>query len=215
MLEIAGRHKVSRKALDAALVATEATLGKGDVPAPRAIAKLAAFGSEGFRATCVLIEVGRHHYRTHELLRATYHKGDEELLIALAARDLPSWGTWSALEGLGVTGSKAARKYLLGRLENERDAGLFMSSAKGLAHMKEKRAVKPVGEQLLKFEEGWAGVAPHLVRVLGDIGDRQAAEYLMRYCLDDRAAQAVLAESYLRTIHPPFADRVARKKKQE
>ena len=53
------------------------------------------------------------------------------------------------------------------------------------------------------------------MRVLGDIGDRKAAEYLMRYCLDDRATQATLAESYLRSIHPPFAERVARKTKKE
>ena len=68
--------------------------------------------SEGFRALCVLIEVGKGHYRTENLLRLTYHKGDEQYLIALAGMNLPNFGTWTALKGLGATDSKKARQYL-------------------------------------------------------------------------------------------------------
>ncbi|MHC4341595.1 MAG: hypothetical protein ACYSX0_15465, partial [Planctomycetota bacterium] len=211
MLEAAAHHKVSRKALQAALDANAAELGGGDL---RKRNSLATFGSEGFRAVCALIEVGHHHYRTEELLKATYRKGDEKHLLDLAAMgDLPNFGSWTVLRGLGVTQSKKARKYLLGVLETKKDAGLFMSAAKGLAHMKEKRAVKPVGEQLVKCEELYAGVERHLIGVLSDIGDRSCVRYLEAYGKDARARHPDLAISHLERIDKKAAERVRKARK--
>ena len=212
LLEVAGRHGVSRAALDAAIAATDAELGKGALSAAEARGRLARFGSEGFRAVCCLIEVGKHHVYTHRLLKATYSKGDEKYLIALAGMDLPNYGTWSVLEGLGVLDSKRAGQYLLERLKTERNAGNFMSAARGLAHRKERKAVRPIGEQLLRFDEGWGGVTIHLIQALAAIGDRSAARYLEKYCLDERATESTLAEDVLRNLDPKAARRVKKKR---
>ena len=107
-------------------------------PAPGAardeMARLAGFGSEGFRAVCALIEVGPHHYRTVELLQLTYRPGDERHLLVLAKKDgLPNFASWSVLEGLGVADTDAVRTFLLDVLRHDDDAGEFMAAAKGLA----------------------------------------------------------------------------------
>ena len=52
------RFEAPRAALVAALRATAATLGKGDIPAKKAIEDLAKLGDSGFRAVCALITVG-------------------------------------------------------------------------------------------------------------------------------------------------------------
>jgi hypothetical protein len=206
MLEVAERFTVSKKALQAALDANAAELRGGDEGKRKA---LSAFGSEGFRAVCALIEVGHHHYRTEELLRDTYRKGDEKHLLELAAMDdLPNFGSWTVLRGLGVTQSKKARKCLLAVLEAREDAGLFMSAAKGLAHMKEKKAVKPIGDQLLKFEDPYSGVERHLVGALADIGDRSCVRYFEAYGKDERARHADIAISSLELLDKKAAERV-------
>ena len=46
--------------------------------------RLEEYGSEGFRAVCVLLETGHVHYRTWKLLEVTWRPGDECHLIALA-----------------------------------------------------------------------------------------------------------------------------------
>lgn len=198
--EAARRYEVPRDALEAALRATAATLGKGDVPERKALDDLAKFEGIGFRAVCALLTVGHHHYRTSELLRVTYQPGDEKLLLDLAEEDLPGWGSWGVLEGLGVTKSKKARKYLLGRLARETDSGLFMSTAQGLAHLGEREAVPTVAARLLAFDPQWGGVQRHLVVVLGRIGGPEACTALERYAADERAKHAEMARRFLEQL---------------
>ena len=67
----------------------------------------------GFRAVCALLEVGQAHYRTHELLAATWHPGDERHLLALASGPaLPNFASWSVLRGLGCADTPVVRAYL-------------------------------------------------------------------------------------------------------
>ena len=172
-------------------------IGKGDVPPQKALADLEKHGRDGFRAVCSLLLVGHHHYRTWELLRVTYRPGEEKHLLELAEETLPGYGTWSALEGLGVTKSKKARTYLLDRLAKEENSGLFMSAAQGLAHLGEKKAVPIVAEKLLSFERGWSGVERHLVTVLFRIGGKEARRALEGYAKDERAKHADMARRFL------------------
>ena len=78
--------------------------------------------------------------------------------------------------------------------------------------MKEPKAVKPVGEQLLRFAKGWSGVENPLIKALGEIGDKKAAKYLEKYCLDERASQAAIAERVLKKLDPKAAARVEKAK---
>jgi hypothetical protein len=183
----AAPYDVSDEALKAALEATAATIGKGDVPRDKAMAALTGFESQGFRAMCALLCVGHVHYRTSDLLAATYQEGDEQHLLALAEKDLPNYAGMTVLEGLGRTGSDAAREYLVERIKKEKDPGLFTWTARGLAHLKEGKVVPPVGEQLLRFDKAWAGLERYLVEVLCTVGGVEAEEVLRRYVGDPRA----------------------------
>ncbi len=181
-LQIAERREVSPAALQAVLDASASLLpqqdGAPEVP-PDAMDRLITFGSEGFRAACVLIECGQVHYRTHELLAATWHPGDERILLALAAGPaLPKFGDWAVLRGLGVADTPVVRRYLLTRLAREQDAGLFMSAAQGLAMLGERDVARMIGERILEFRDGWGGVAPPLVVALEQLGGERAEEYL-------------------------------------
>lgn len=195
--QAAARFDVPHEAVRAALVATAATLGKGEVPPQQALDDLAKLGPVGFRAVCALVAAGHTHYRTWQLMQATYEKGDEDLLLALAEEDLPGYAVWSVLEGLGATGSAKGRAYLLERIAREQDAGCFMAAAQGLAHLGEQRAVPVIGERLLAFEPGWSGVEGHLVSALGRISGPEAREILERYAADERAKQAAMARRFL------------------
>ena len=204
MLEAARRRQVSPAALQAALDATAALL-RGDTSQNAA---LAGHGSEGFRALCALLEVGHHHARTFELLQATYRAGDEQHLLDLARLELPNLALMSVLEGLGVADTEAVRGFLLFRLLTDDDPGTYMATARALGHLKEKRAVKAIGRQLMKFDPGWAGVEAPLVRALGAIGDKGAAGALARYAVHDRAKQAGQALVELQRLDPAAANRV-------
>ena len=110
-------------------------------------------------------------------------KGDEQRLLDMAERfDLPNFAGWSVLEGLAaVADTGEVRNYLLARLRTESDAGLFMAAAKGLARLREQRAVALIGEQLLARREGWQGVAPHLEAALEHIGGEAAQKLLAEF----------------------------------
>jgi hypothetical protein len=196
----ARRFQPSPEALVAALRATAATIGKGDVSANQALDELAKHGSDGFKAVCTLLLVGHHHYRTWQLFRATYRHGDEKILLELAEETLPGFGTWSALEGLGATDAAKARTYLLARLKREKGSGLFMSAAQGLAHLGERRAVPVIAERLLAFEPAWSGVERHLVTCLGRLGGPEARRALERYAKDERAKGAATAQMWLKNM---------------
>ena len=173
---------VGEPALQAALRATAAELGTPGLVAADCRDALAKTGSEGFRALCILIDLGHHHYRTPDLLALCWAKGDEQRLLELAARDdLPNLASWSVLEGLAVADTKDVRDYLLSRLHSEKDAGLFMAAAKGLARLRDERAVPLIGERLLARREGWQGVAPHLVTALERIGGEAAQTVLAEF----------------------------------
>lgn len=195
--ENAAKYEVSREAIETAMTASGAVM-KGS---PDADAKLAALGkldSEGFRATCALIESGNSHWRTWRLLEATWRPGDEKHLVALASGEpLPNYASWSVLEGLGVADTPAVRALLLQRLQAEKDAGLYMAAAKGLAHLGAKEAVEPIAARLLEYRKGWFGVAPHLIRTLATIGGQPARACLEKVAESEHEEIAKMARSAL------------------
>jgi hypothetical protein len=199
LLELASAREVSREALQAALDASAALLSP-TTPDDEPLAKFAAFGSEGFRAVCVLLEAGHSHYRSWELLKAGWHPGDERHLIALAAGpDLPNYASWTVLHGLGVADTPAVRTLLADRLSTEDDPGLYMATAQGLALLGRRELAGPIGDRVLEFRPAWVGVLPHLVQALGELGGPAAIDRLERIAGDERCVQwqgvlAVLAK---------------------
>jgi hypothetical protein len=207
MLERAAARDVSRPALQAALDASAAEVGVAGVEAG-ALDRLAAFGSEGLRATCVLLEVGHAHYRTWKLLEATWTPGDEQHLVALATfEDLPNFASWQVLEGLGVADTPAVRAYLTERLSTEQDPGLFMATAKGLAHLGAREAAAAIGDRVLLFLDGWSGVERHLVEALAELGGPVAVERLERIARDPRSSSVESALRALDGLDPEAATR--------
>jgi len=153
-------------------------------------------GEDGFRASCALLLVGHHHYRTSELFKATYRPGLESMLIELAGEPLPRLAGWSVLQALGATGAEPAREYLLKRLAREEDLGLFMSAARGLAKLGERAAVPIVAKRLI----GSAGVETYLIGALGQIGGPEARKALEAYIADERAKHADAAREWLKRM---------------
>ncbi|MBK8975978.1 MAG: hypothetical protein IPM29_08630 [Planctomycetes bacterium] len=196
MLELAAERGVPEAALRAALDASAALLGVDGVPAD-AMARFRALGNDGFRAACVLLEAGHSHYRSDELLAATWQPGDERLLIELAQGEpLPNFASWSVLRGLAVADTDEVRELLLGKLDSD-DAGLFMSAAEGLARLGERRAVGPLAARLLQFRPDHAGVETYLVTALGRLGGEAARSALGRYAGDERARASAAARRAL------------------
>jgi hypothetical protein len=194
---IAAKRSISGQAIDAALAASGALLQRNPDTEAKLV-QLAKFGSEGFQAVCVLLEAGNSHWQSWRMLEATWHPGDEKYLIALASGDpLANYASWSVLEGLGVADTPQVRALLLNRLETEVDAGLYMATAKGLAHLDAKEAVSPIAARLLEYRESWGGVAPHLIRVLAVIGGQQARACLVTIAASKRDVLAKLARSAL------------------
>ena len=154
LLERATARQVSREVLQEALDASAWLLGDVTIDAA-VMQRLAAHNSEGFRAVMALLEVGHSHFRTWEMLKATWRPGDERHLLALASGpELPNFAMWTVLEGLGVADTVEVRAYLLKVLAEEADAGLFMSAAAGLAHLGAREAIGAIGKRVLEFREG-------------------------------------------------------------
>lgn len=208
LLECAEARSVSREVLQDALEASAALIGVDGARADAA-ARLAACGSEGFRAVCALIEVGHTHYRTWQLLRETWRPGDERHLLALAARDdLPGFASWAALEGLGCADTPAVREFLRQLLPAETDPGRFMAAAAGLAHLGAREAVDDIAAAVLAFRPEWVGVAPHLITSLGELGGEAAVRQLEAIGRDPRCAQLAAVLAALDRLDRDAADRV-------
>ncbi|HEX6811335.1 MAG TPA: hypothetical protein VF384_06920 [Planctomycetota bacterium] len=197
LLERATAREVSREVMQEALDAS-AELFAGVAITDAKFAALRARGSEGFRAVCAMLDVGHSHWRTWELLEATWRPGDERHLLALAGGpDLPNYAMWSVLQGLGAADTAEVRTYLRKRLADEQDAGLYMSIAAGLAHMGAREAIGEIGARVREFREDWSGVQPHLLRSLAEFGGAEAAKELEaigcdKGCKDVKALLAVL-----------------------
>lgn len=180
LLDLAKQREVSAPAMQEALDASARLLGD-ETTSPDVLQRLAARGSEGFRAVVVLLEVGHVHVRTVELLAATWRPGDERHLFALASGpSLPNYASWVVLEGLGVADTPPVRTFLTERLASERDAGLYLSAAKALARLGERAAIGPIADRLLEAHAGWQGVDPQLVATLGAFGGAEAVTALER-----------------------------------
>jgi hypothetical protein len=182
MLALLGRARVGELALDAALRATAAEIDARGLDRTACREALAKHGSEGFRALCVLLQVGHHHVRTPDLLALVWSPGDEARLLELAVRtDLPNSAACSVLEGLAVADTTAVREYLRTRLQAETDAGRFTAAAKGLARLRDTGAVPLIGARLLERRAGWQGAAPDLVTALQRIGGDAAQRIVAQY----------------------------------
>lgn len=178
---------VPATALDAARAANRA-LRDGDAAAETAA--LQGFGRDGFAAVLALLGAGEGHYRTDRLLAATCYPGAEKEMLALAeGPPLPNFGSWALLRGLAAADTPEVRDYLLDRIARERDPGLYMSAAEALGRLKEGRATVAVAEQVLRFEERWSGVEPHLLHALARMGGEAAVPHLARFLGDERARQ--------------------------
>ncbi|MFO1076293.1 MAG: hypothetical protein U1E73_01040 [Planctomycetota bacterium] len=196
MLDRAAKREVSRETLQLALDASASFVG-GDVPAD-AMAKLAAAKSEGFRAVCVLLECGHTHFRTVDLLRATWQPGDERHLIALASGpELPNYASWSVWRGLACADTPAVRKLLRDRFAAEEDAGIYMSVAGALAALGVHEVSQAIGDRVLEFRPGWVGVEPHLIDALGHLGDDKAIAALREIAGDPKCRNAAAAKAWL------------------
>ncbi|MBL8753906.1 MAG: hypothetical protein JNK15_11465 [Planctomycetes bacterium] len=178
LLPRAAAREVSPEAMQAALDASAALLGVEGAPAD-ALERLRARKSEGFRAVCVLIEVGHVHVATWQLLHATWQPGDERHLLGLASQpELPQWGMWAALGGLSCADTPAVRAFLLARLPNETDSGHAMSIAEALARLGERSAVAPIAAHVLAFRSEWSGVEADLLQAVATIGGPDAVRQL-------------------------------------
>src|SRR5262245_27065826 len=207
MIERAAARQVPREVLQAALDASAQLIGDREVAAG-ATERLAAFGSEGFRAVCALIEVGHAHYRTWELLRATWHPGDERHLLALAAGpELPNFASWTVFEGLGAADTPEVRAWLQARLRDEPDAGIWMAVAKGLAHLGDQGAAKAIGARVLEARTGWDGVEPHLIDALAELGGPDAIAALEKIAAKPDGRHWQPALSALERLQPEAAAR--------
>jgi hypothetical protein len=207
LLARAAARDVRPQALQAAVDAA-ADLFAG-MTAEGASGDLIPFGSEGFRAVCAMLEVGRSHFRMNELLIATWRPGDEQLLLELAkGPPLPNWATWTVLRGLGAADTEEVRAYLLQRLATEEDPGNYMSIAYALARLGRREAAAAIGDRALEFREAWAGVEGHLVAALAELGGADAITRLERLAADGRANSRQRALDALDTLDAAAAARV-------
>jgi hypothetical protein len=207
MFELASKREVSREALQAALDASASLLKP--TRDDGALEKLRPFASEGFRAVCVLLEVGHSHYRTWEMLQATWRPGDERALLALASGpELPNYASWVVLQGLGVADTPAVRAMLLERLRTETDAGLFMSAADGIALLGAQEGAAAIGDRVLEFRKDWAGVEPHLIAALAKLGGAVAIERLEKIAGSRECARWQQVLHALERLDRDAADRV-------
>ena len=56
-----------------------------------------------------------------------------------------------------------------------------MSTAEGLARLRDASSVTTIGERLLEGRQGWAGVEPHLVAALRAIGGAEAEKLVAEF----------------------------------
>ncbi|MHC5011765.1 MAG: FG-GAP repeat domain-containing protein, partial [Planctomycetota bacterium] len=112
---------------------------------------------------------------------------DDVLMTLARGEPLPNSASWAVLEGLGYSDTEDTRLYLLGRLDREEDAGLYMAAALGLARLRESRAADRIGRRVLEFRELWSGVEPYLLGALEATGGKAAAPHFAAYLLDPRA----------------------------
>lgn len=177
---LAAQREIPREAVEAALAASAATM-KGTQQTDATLKALGAFGSDGFRATLVLVECGLGHYRTWQLLEATWSPGDERHLIALlSGPPLPRYGSWTVLRGLGVTDTPQVRALLTERLRDEQDAGMWMSAAQAVAMLGMREHAATIGDRILEARTAWSGVEPHLMAALEQLGGDEAIEQFER-----------------------------------
>ena len=168
-------------------------------------------GSAGYRAVCLLIE---HGYSKGTpmlpLLEATWTSGDEQDLLELCKKpELPGFGHWIALQGLGFADTLEVREYLSERIETERDPGKFYSIAMALANLDEVGPIEVIGEQLLKFDEGWEGVEQHLLGALTLMDAEHSLPWIERYVLDPSAGQYMGPLKFIQDRDPERSKRLA------
>lgn len=178
LLERATARQVSREVMQEALDASADLLG-GVRPDDARLTAFRARGSEGFRAVCAMLDVGHAHARTVELLRPTWRPGDERHLLALAGGpELPNYAMWIVLHGLGACDTPEVRAWLAQRLAGEGDAGRYMSVASALADLGARDAIPAIGARVREFRADWAGVQPHLLAALVELGGAEAVKEL-------------------------------------
>jgi hypothetical protein len=208
LLPRAAAREVSPEALQAALDASAALLGVEGAPKD-GMDRLRARKSEGFRAVCVLIEVGHVHVATWQLLHATWQPGDERHLLGLASQpELPQWGMWAALSGLSCADTPAVRAFLLERLPLETDAGFCMSIAEALARLGERRAIAAIAAHVRAFRPEWHGVESELLDSILTLGGPDAVRELEAIGRHADCARPDQVATRLERLDPAAAERL-------
>ena len=113
---------------------------------------------------------------------------------------LPNFASWAVWEGLSAADTPAVRALLLQHLQRVEDAGLFMATAKGLAHLGEHAAVPPIAARLLEARREDVGVAAHLVIALQDIGGDPSIAALKQLAAGEHEKLADMAKAALQQL---------------
>lgn len=161
----------------------------------KALAAYKQHGAEGFRALCLLLQLGHHHYRSKHLLTATWDPRERARLFGLTrARPLPHYGDWTLLDVLGLDRAAATRTFLFQALRSAPDGGVFAHAALGLARQGSDTAVPEVVKRLCANAPRDRGVAHLLIRALERFGGEAAKAGLLRYAALPDASRADLAK---------------------
>jgi hypothetical protein len=112
------------------------------------------------------------------------------------------------LEGLGAADTVEVRAYLQQRLRDEQDAGLYMATAAGLAHLGVREAIAPIAARVREFRNDWQGVEPHLVAALAEFGGAEAVKELEAIGSDPRCKDARGVLAALERLDAKAAERV-------
>ncbi len=155
--------------------------------AKAALADLAGYGVEGYRAVLAMLRTGYQGTWFVELVKTTHQPGYEDELIAVAKdEDVAEFSRWGALQSLQVADTPAVREFLNAYLAaHQGDSGLFMSAALALGNLRDATSAPLVRDKLLR--EGWKGVRGYLLTALGGMGGDDARSILVEFIRDDRA----------------------------
>lgn len=186
-----------------AMYAAEYLLAMGEKEA--ALATLAAYQDEGFRAVMANVRGNPTNYAPVRLLvTATWRPGLEASLLEWLRAASPRENLGAPLRALGAIDTPEVREFLRGALKvYDQNASNFAMAASSLAQLKDDAAVQPISVKLR--ESWWSGLHGSLLDSLGEIGSREARQALLEFVRDEKAGSKAAALSALARIDPTAA----------
>ena len=168
-----------------------------------AIAKLKAFGEQGFLALAALA-VGPQ--TGHTMLPALMGQmavldGDEVLMRLIGEHEKPG----GLVTALAHYGTPQARDFLVDRLgKTDKDAGSYWQTAVTLGQLREPRGAEYLDLEVI-IQPRWGGVRGHILAALGQMGGPHAAQRLSEYLSMAHADRLGAAANALAKIDPAAA----------